>query len=38
MLQQEFENNMERMITRFQEGDIFILDRGYRDAIELLDN
>ncbi|KYN09817.1 hypothetical protein ALC57_18070 [Trachymyrmex cornetzi] len=36
MLQNEFENDMERMGEWFHEGDIFVLDRGYRDATNLL--
>lgn len=38
MLRNEFENDMEHMHEWFQEGDIFILDRGYRDITEFLDN
>lgn len=37
MLQHEFETDMERMNRWFQEGDILVVDRGYRDAIQLLD-
>lgn len=37
MLQHAFETDMERMNRWFQEGDILVLDRGYRDATELLD-
>lgn len=38
VLQHEFENDMERMSTWLHERDILILDRGYRDVTELLDN
>lgn len=36
MLRNEFDNDMERMHAWFQEEDILLLDRGYRDAKELL--
>jgi len=32
----EFEHEVEEMQEWFQEGDIAVLDRGYRDAIEYL--
>lgn len=36
ILENEFEKDAERMREWFREGDIIIVDRGYRDAIELL--
>ncbi|KYQ53566.1 hypothetical protein ALC60_00093, partial [Trachymyrmex zeteki] len=36
ILQNEFDRDAERMLRWFQEDDIVIVDRGYRDAIELL--
>lgn len=38
MLQSEFENDMERMQEWFRVNDIFVMDRGYRDATDLLNN
>lgn len=37
MLRNEFEQDMQGMREWFQNGDIFIVDRGYRDAIPLLE-
>ncbi|XP_029158004.1 uncharacterized protein LOC114930409 [Nylanderia fulva] len=37
MLRNEFEQNMQEIREWFQNGDIFIVDRGYRDAIPLLE-
>lgn len=38
MLQYEFERDRDEMRRWFADGDIFIVDRGYRDAVPLLEN
>jgi hypothetical protein len=37
MLQREFERDVNGLRAWFREGDIFVVDRGYRDAIPLLE-